>query len=103
IYDWTLPERPVRVDGPVVLGEESRPGPLVFRLNPVAGAGVPDTPTRPDSDKKPGPAVLGIEDAIGGAVGGALADVVTKRLLHVLKSPIDSALLAAVRHFEPAA
>jgi hypothetical protein len=33
-------------------------------------------------------------------VGGALADVVTKRVLQIVKSPIDSALLATVRHFE---
>ncbi len=102
IYDWTLPERPARADRPQVLGEESTPGPLVFRLNPVAGAGVPDTPGRQSTGKKPGPAVLGIEDVIGGAVGGALADVVTKRVLQVVKSPIDSALLATVRHFESA-
>jgi hypothetical protein len=42
--------------------------------------------------------VLGLEDV----VGGALADVVTKRVLQVVKSPIDNALLATVRHFEPA-
>jgi hypothetical protein len=102
IYDWTLPEGPARADLPQVLGEESTPAPLVFRLNPVAGAGVPDTPDRQSPGKKSQPAVLGIEDVIGGAVGGALADVVTKRVLQIVKSPIDSALLATVRHFEPA-
>jgi hypothetical protein len=97
IYDWTLPSRPVRADRPQVLGEESAPGPLVFPLNPVAGAGAPD-PSPQRGDGKPRPAVLGLEDVIG----GALADVVTKRVLQVVKSPIDSALLATVRHFEPA-
>ncbi len=101
IYDWTLPEQPARTDRPQVLGDESTPAPLVFPLNPVAGAGAPDTPPR-RGGKKPKPAVLGFEDVIGGAVGGALADVVTKRVLQIVKSPIDSALLATVRHFEPA-
>ena len=97
IYDWTLPNRPARADSPQVLGEESAPGPLVFPLNPVAGAGVPDpSPQRGDNQSRP--AVLGLEDVIG----GALADVVMKRVLQVVKSPIDSALLATVRHFEPA-
>ena len=97
IYDWTLPNRPAHADRPQVLGEESAPMPLVFPLNPVAGAGVPDTPPQ-GGGKKPKPAVLGLEDV----VGGALVDVVTKRVLQVVKSPIDSALLATVRHFEPA-
>jgi hypothetical protein len=98
IYDWTLPERAARPDRPQVLGEESAPGLLSFPIHPVAGARAPDTPPRPGSGKETQPAVLGLEDA----VGGALADVVTKRMLQVLKSPIDSALLAAVRHFEDA-
>ena len=98
IYDWTLPERPARADRPQVLGEESAPGPLVFRLNPVAGTGVPDTSPQRGGGTQPQPAVLGFEDA----VGGALADVVTKRVLQLVKSPIDSVLLATVRHFEPA-
>src|SRR4051794_30805426 len=97
IYDWTLPQRPARADRPQVLGEESAPAALVFPLNPVAGAGAPDTPPR-RGGKKPKPAVLVFEDL----VGGALADVVTKRVLQVVKSPIDSALLATIRHFEPA-
>jgi len=98
IYDWTLPQRPARADPPQVLGEESAPGPLVFPLHPVAGKGVPDRSPQPDASGKPRPAVLGLEDL----VGGALADVVTKRVLQVVKSPIDSALLATVRHFERA-
>jgi hypothetical protein len=101
IYDWTLPNRTARADGPVVLGEESAPAPLVFPLHQVAGAGAPDTPPL-RGDGKPRPAVLGFEDVIGGAVGGALADVITKRVLQVVKSPLDSALLATVRHFERA-
>src|SRR5205823_8438910 len=92
----TLPNRLARADQPQVLGEGSAPGPLVFPLNPVAGVGVPDSPPE-HGESKPRPAVLGIEDVIG----GALADVVTKRVLQVVKSPIDSALLATVRHFEP--
>jgi hypothetical protein len=96
IYDWTLPSRTARANGPVVLGEESAPGPLVFPLNPVAGVGVPDAPPQPGATTRR-PAVLGLEDV----VGGALIDVVTKRVLQIVKSPIDSALLATVRHFEP--
>jgi hypothetical protein len=104
IYDWTLPQRPARAERPQVLGEESAPAPLIFPLNPVVGGsptkggtGVPDSPPLP-GESKPRPAVLGFEDV----VGGALADVVMKRVLQVVKSPIDSALLATVRHFEPA-
>lgn len=97
IYDWTLPQRSARADRPQVLGEESAPAPLIFPLNPVAGVGAPDTPPQ-RGGKKPRPVVLGFEDV----VGGALADVVTKRVLQVVKSPIDSALLATIRHFEPA-
>src|SRR5262249_30265334 len=102
IYDWTLPDRSVRPDRPHVLGEESAPGLLSLPVNPVAGASAPDTPSGRGRGEKARPAVLGLEDAIGGAVGGAVADVVTKRVLQVLKSPIDSALLAAVRQFEAA-
>jgi pimeloyl-ACP methyl ester carboxylesterase len=102
IYDWTLPHRLARADGPVVLGDEGAPAPLVFPLNAVAGPGLPDTPNRQGTDKNTGPAVLGIEDVVGSSVGGALADVVLKRVLQVVKSPIDSALLATVRHLEPA-
>jgi len=98
IYDWTLPQPPARADRPQVLGEESVPTPLIFRLNPVAGVGAPDRSPQRHGGKKPRPAVLGLEDV----VGGALADLVTKRVLQVVKSPIDSALLATIRHFEPA-
>jgi hypothetical protein len=97
IYDWTLPQRPARADRPQVLSEEGTPEPLVFPLNPVAGVGAPDTPPQRGGEK-PRPGVLGFEDV----VGGALADVVTKRVLQIVKSPIDSALLATIRHFEPA-
>jgi hypothetical protein len=98
IYDWTLPQRPARTDRPQVLGEESAPGPLIFPLHPLAGAGVPDPAPPQNASGKSKPAVLGLEDL----VGGALADVVTKRVLQIVKSPIDSALLATVRHFERA-
>jgi hypothetical protein len=100
IYDWTLPQRPAITSGSQVLGEGDLPGALIFPVNAVAGAAAPDTPQAGGQSKQPKPTVLGIEDVVGGAVAGAVGDLVTKRVLQVLKSPIDSALLAAVRHFE---
>lgn len=84
IYDVTLPQRAA---GPAVLGDEAAPGVLRFPVHQVAS----------DSSAGGSPAVLGLEETIG----GALAGVVTKRVLQVLRSPLDSALLAAVRRFEP--
>lgn len=61
IYDWTLPQRLARADRPQVLGEESALAPLVFPLNPVAGAGAPDTPPQRHGGKQPKPAVLALK------------------------------------------
>jgi hypothetical protein len=91
IYDFTLPQVSPSAP-PAVLGEEPAPSTLTFPINEVAGAGAPDT--------RPRPVTLGDESPIGGALGGAVAEVVTKRVLQVLRSPIDAALLATVRHFE---
>jgi hypothetical protein len=90
IYDWTLPQRSAPQGGPLVLGDEAPPGGMLrFTVNPVAGGAAPAAPGSQ-------PAVLGIEDiAIGAAV-----NVVTKRVLQVLRSPLDSALLAAIHQFE---
>lgn len=87
IYDLTLPDRQ-QASGPLVLGEPAVPGALRFPINPLVG-GLPPAQARP--------ATLGLEDL----VGDALADLVTKRVLQVLRSPIDRALIAAIRRFEP--
>jgi len=93
IYDWTLPQRVAPDGGPLVLGEEAPPGgTLRFPVNPVAGGSMPVAPGSQ-------PAVLGIEDI---AIGAA-ANVVTKRVLQVLRSPLDTALLSTIRQFEPGA
>ena len=86
IYDVTLPER-----GTVAtrtLGDET-PTVLRFPVHPIASDGTPGPRARART--------LGLEDAIGGAVAG----VVTKRVLQVIRSPLDQALLATVRRFEP--
>lgn len=88
IYDVTLPDR--QPGATRTLGDD-QPGVLRFPIHQVAGGGAPDP--------RPRPRTLGLGDAVGGAV----ADAVTKRVLQVLRSPIDKALLAAVRRFEPAA
>jgi hypothetical protein len=89
VYDFTLPQRSLG-GGPIVLGdEEAAAGALVFPVNGLVGGAAPaagDTP-----------AVLGIEDT----VGGAAANVVIKRVLQVIKSPVDAALLTTIKHFEP--
>jgi hypothetical protein len=89
IYDWTLPERVAPSGGPVVLGDEASAGVLRFPVNQVAGGTAPAAPGQP--------AVLGIEDI---AIGAA-ASIVTKRVLQVLRSPVDAALLSTIRQFEP--
>ena len=89
IYDWTLPERSAPAGRPLVLGEQAPAGMLRFPVNPVAGG---SAPVAPESQ----PAVLGIEDIAIGAV----TNLVTKRVLQVLRSPLDTALLSAIRQFE---
>lgn len=81
IYDWTLPQ-PAAPHGGVLSGEAG--GALRFPINPVAGG-----PAGPS-------AVLGLEDVVGGLVG----DIVAKRVLQVLKSPIDRALMNGLKHAE---
>ncbi len=90
IYDWTLPERVVPAAGPLILGDDTSVGVLRFPIHPVAGGSAPTASSNQ-------PAVLGIEDI---AIGAA-ANIVTKRVLQVLRSPVDAALLAAIRQFEP--
>ena len=86
IYDVTLPERGAVASR--TLGDEP-PAVLRFPVHPVASDGAPGPRARPRT--------LGMEDAIGGAVAG----VVTKRVLQIIRSPLDQALLATVRRFEP--
>lgn len=88
IYDWTLPMPPDTAPTPGVLtGEERR---LRFPVNPVI-MGDTSGPVAPES-------VLGLGDAIVDVV----TDLAAKRVLQVLKSPIDRALLSAARAIEPA-
>ena len=89
IYDLTLPER-AQPGRPNVLSDEpALPAVLRFPVNPLVGEG--------GAPAAPRPAVLGIEEL----ARDALAGVVTKRVLQVLRSPLDSALLSLVRRFEP--
>jgi hypothetical protein len=86
IYDVTLPQLPAAAPVPGVLGAEAPArGPLWFPLNPVVAA-------------PPAPAVLGIEEGIGGAVTG----FVLKRVVQMLKSPIEHAILQSVKQAEGA-
>lgn len=90
IYDLTLPERQP-AGRPGVLSDDPAPSDVLrFPVHPLVGGGAPGTAPRP--------AVLGIEEM----AADALAGVVTKRVLQVLRSSLDSALISAVRHFEPA-
>jgi hypothetical protein len=89
IYDFTLP-RPVAVPPPSgVLGAETPgAGGLWFPINPVIEGDDPAAPAQP--------ATLGIADLVGQAVGG----IVLKRVVQMLKSPIQHALLEGVKHAE---
>jgi hypothetical protein len=91
IYDFTLPQRAQpphgRGHGPQVLGEDAA-APLLFPVNGLVDGSAPAG--------GPAPATLGAEDALGGVV----VEVVTRRVLQVIRSPLDAALLAAVRRFE---
>lgn len=84
IYDWTLPEKAEPAATPGVLSGETT---LRFPINPVVTEGA----------TTPAPGVLGVESLIGGAIGG----FITKRLLQMVKSPIERALLAGVKRAEP--
>jgi hypothetical protein len=89
IYDWTLPQ-PVAAapaDG-VLSGDTSAESVLRFPINPVVAGGTPGA--------DPSGGVLGLEDLAGGLIG----DFAAKRILQVLKSPIDRALLNGVKHAE---
>lgn len=87
IYDFTLPQQ--TGDGGMVLGDNPV-GTLRFPVNPLALAG--GTPSQG--------AVLGIEDVVGGLVGGQIGGVIVKRVLQVIKSPFEKSLLEAIRKTE---
>jgi hypothetical protein len=89
IYDFTLPRlAPAPPPSGVLSGEPASAGGLWFPINPVVMDGGPSAP-EPTG-------VLGVGDLIGGAVSG----FVIKRVVQMLKSPIQQALLAGVRHAE---
>lgn len=85
IYDLTLPQRVD--DQSAVLGAEGEPL-LRFPVHQLVGEA--------GETGEGGAATLGIEDVIGGFV----ADVVAKRVLHVIKTPLDRALLQHVQRSE---
>lgn len=83
IYDVTLPQQPASRPAAATLGA---PRTLVF----------PITPLVPGGGQSPS-ATLGWGDVAGGFAG----DLVARRVLHLLKSPLDRALLQTVRQIEP--
>jgi hypothetical protein len=86
IYDFTLPQ--ASAPGPTggVLGESPAPGSsLWFPLNPVVSEEAPPTS-----------GVLGVEDILGGAV----TSFITRRVVQMLKSPIQRGILEAVKQAE---
>jgi hypothetical protein len=83
IYDVTLPRASTLAPAAATLGA---PRTLAFPVTPL----VP-------GDARPPSSTLGWGDVAGGFVG----DLVATRVLHVLKSPLDRALLQAVRQSEP--
>lgn len=92
IYDFTLPQ-PAPGEGGLVLGPDENSGKLHFPVNPIALD--LDTPGQGSQG-----AVLGIEDVIGGAVAGVGGGIILKRVLQVIKSPIEKSLIDAFRHSE---
>jgi len=86
IYDFTLPQASAAAPGAGVLGEEAPPsGALWFPLNPVVADETP-----------PAASVLGVEDILGGAI----TSFVTRRVVQMLKSPIQRGILEAVKQAE---
>ncbi|MFL5800729.1 MAG: esterase/lipase family protein, partial [Roseiflexaceae bacterium] len=89
IYDFTLPQPVTTSPASGILGAETPgAGGLWFPINPVVADGGP-APLAQSG-------VLGIESLVGEAVGG----FVIKRVVQMLKSPIQQALLAGIRHAE---
>ncbi|HEX5689533.1 MAG TPA: hypothetical protein VFX76_06005, partial [Roseiflexaceae bacterium] len=87
IFDFTLPQAAQPSADGGVLGEESAPsGSLWFPLNPVVA----------DETPPPQVGVLGIEDIVGGAV----TSFITRRVVQMLKSPIQRGILEAVKKAE---
>jgi hypothetical protein len=86
VYDITLPQ-PMVSDGPsaAVLSSGATQAMLRFPINML-------TP----SAAGPAPGVLGVEELIGEAVGG----VIVRRILQIVKSPFDHALLNTIRRAE---
>jgi hypothetical protein len=92
IYDWTLPQPAAAAPISGVLGDEApASGALWFPINPVVAGGAENG--RPPAAA---PGVLGVEDLIGGAIGG----IILKRVVQMFKSPIEHALLEGVKHAE---
>src|SRR6266508_2311099 len=92
IYDFTLPQAATAPPTPGVLSAEPpASGSLWFPLNPVITDVAP-----PAGEAATG--VLGVEDLIGNAIGG----FVVKRVVQMLKSPIERALLEGVKRAETA-
>jgi pimeloyl-ACP methyl ester carboxylesterase len=87
IYDFTLPKPMPNQPIPGVLGAPSSTGSLWFPLNPVIDG---DEPSAPGG-------VLGVGDAISN-LGGS---IVIRRVVQMLKSPIQQSLLTALRQSEP--
>jgi hypothetical protein len=86
VYDFTLPQ-PVAPVGPAaaVLSPGAPPTTLRFPINTLTPGAA-----------GPAPSVLGVEEIIGEAVGG----VVVRRILQIVKSPFDRALLNTIRRAE---
>lgn len=92
IYDVTLPQ--ARVDqGGMVLGPDEAAGTLHFPVNPL----ILDAGSAPQSSEG---AVLGIEDLVGGLIGGEVGGVILKRVVQIIKSPFEKSLLEAIRKTE---
>jgi pimeloyl-ACP methyl ester carboxylesterase len=92
IYDFTLPQPIAATPAPGVLGDEMLGG-LWFPLNPVVEAAPIAPGAAPDA---PAAGVLGIEDIIIGAVGS----YITKRVVQMLKSPIERGIQEAIKQTE---
>ena len=89
IYDWTLPQPAAApAAGGVLSGDTTAESVLRFPINPVVVDGA--------ASADAGGGVLGVEDLVGGVIG----DIAVKRILQMLKSPIDHALLEGVKHAE---
>jgi pimeloyl-ACP methyl ester carboxylesterase len=93
IYDFTLPQLIAAAPAPGVLGEEAPASGLWFPLNPVVDSAPIASGAEPDA---PATGVLGIEDIITGAVGS----FITKRVVQMLKSPIERGIQQAIKQTE---